>query len=81
MNISGITLTVSLKKANDGRKSYEKPLNYNMIHRMLRNRKYIGEYKFSDVVVPGGVTAIVDILGEIGSSLFTCCKGNIWFKR
>ena len=61
MNIRGITLTVSLKRANDGRKSYEKPLNYNMIHRMLRNRKYIGEYKFSDVVVPGGVPAIVDL--------------------
>ncbi len=61
MNIRGATITVSLKKANDGRKSYEKPLNYNMIHRMLRNRKYIGEYKFSDVIVPGGVPAIVDL--------------------
>lgn len=27
--------------------------------RMLHNRKYIGEYKYRDVVVPGGIPAIV----------------------
>ena len=35
-------------------------MNYNAIFRMLTNRKYIGEYKFGDVVIPGGMPAIID---------------------
>ncbi len=35
------------------------PINFNIIHKMLINRKYIGEYKFGDTIVPGGVPAIV----------------------
>ena len=27
---------------------------------MLKNRKYIGEYKYADVIVPGGMPAIID---------------------
>lgn len=34
--------------------------NKNSFHSIFRNRKYIGEYKFMDVVVEGGVPAIID---------------------
>ncbi|MGN0005152.1 MAG: recombinase family protein [Candidatus Gastranaerophilaceae bacterium] len=36
-----------------------KKISINCITNMLHNRKYIGEYKFKDVVVPGGMPAIV----------------------
>lgn len=34
-------------------------LNVDNITRMFHNRKYIGEYKFKDVVIPNGIPAIV----------------------
>lgn len=34
-------------------------MNINTVTRMLHNRKYIGEYKHGEVVVPGGMPAIV----------------------
>ncbi|MCQ2388075.1 MAG: recombinase family protein, partial [Clostridia bacterium] len=57
MNARGVGVTMRAKK---GKKARENPLNFNIIRRMLSNRKYIGEYKFKDVVVPNGVPAIVD---------------------
>lgn len=36
-----------------------KPFTYNSFSKLLRNRKYIGEYAFKGVVIPGGVPAIV----------------------
>ena len=35
-------------------------MNYNAIFRILTNRKYIGEYKFGDIVVPNAFPAIID---------------------
>lgn len=35
-------------------------VTYNMIHKMLHNRRYIGEYHYRDLVVPNGHPAIVD---------------------
>lgn len=35
-------------------------LDVDIVARMLHNRKYIGEYKFKDVVTPGGIPAIID---------------------
>lgn len=35
------------------------PFNVNSISRMLRNRRYIGEYIYNDIVIPDGVPAIV----------------------
>lgn len=35
-------------------------MNYNAIFRILTNRKYIGEYKFGDILVPNAFPAIVD---------------------
>lgn len=36
------------------------PFSYPGFNLMLQNRKYIGEYKYQDVVIPGGIPAIVD---------------------
>ena len=37
----------------------ELPLNYNSIQHMLKNRRYIGEYQYRDVLIPDGIPAIV----------------------
>ena len=42
------------------KRSYVRPLGYNNVRRMLSNRKYIGEYKFKDIVVENGIPAIID---------------------
>ena len=36
-----------------------KPFNINSFNALLKNRKYIGEYRYQDVVISGGVPAIV----------------------
>lgn len=36
-----------------------KPFNINSFCGLLKNRKYIGEYRYQDIVIPGGVPAIV----------------------
>lgn len=38
-----------------------KSFSYNSLHRILRNPKYIGRYEFMDIVVEGGVPAIIDV--------------------
>lgn len=35
-----------------------KPFNTNSFNALLKNRKYIGEYSYQDVVIPGGVPFI-----------------------
>ena len=35
------------------------PLNFNSIQHMLSNRRYIGEYKYRDIIIPDGIPAIV----------------------
>ncbi len=41
-------------------KAYERPLSYNTVRRILSNRKYIGEYKCKDIVIPNGVPSIIE---------------------
>lgn len=36
-----------------------KPADLNFISGILHNRKYIGEYKYRDIVVPDGIPALV----------------------
>ena len=36
-----------------------KAVSYNTVERLLKNRRYIGEYAFRDVVIPDGIPAIV----------------------
>ena len=38
---------------------YGKKISYNMVQYMLTNRKYIGEYRYNDIVIPDAVPAIV----------------------
>ena len=35
-------------------------INFNAVQRMLSNRRYIGEYKFRDTVIPDGIPALVN---------------------
>jgi len=35
------------------------PMTYNSVEHMLKNRRYIGEFRFRDTVVPDGIPAIV----------------------
>ena len=37
------------------------PFNKNSLVRILKNRKYIGEYHYMDVTVPGGMPAIISV--------------------
>lgn len=59
MNDRGVGITVRMKK-KAGKKAYEKPLGYNNVRRMLSNRKYIGEYRFKDIVIEDAIPAIID---------------------
>lgn len=40
--------------------NYGKPFTVGKMSYLLKNRKYIGEYKYDDIVIPGGVPAIID---------------------
>ena len=45
-----------------GMQTYKKkPMGFDSVGRMLKNRNYIGEYRYSTHVIPGGVPAIVPI--------------------
>ena len=35
------------------------PMSFNSVERLLKNRRYIGEFKYRDVVIPDGIPAIV----------------------
>ena len=43
----------------DSERKRGKPFNINSFSALLKNRKYIGEYRYQDVVIEGGVPAIV----------------------
>ena len=59
MNARGVGITVRMKKKT-GKKSYEHSLGYNNVRRILSNRKYIGEYRFKDIVIENAIPAIID---------------------
>lgn len=58
MNARGVGISVRMKK-KAGKKAYEKSLGYNNVRRMLSNR-YIGEYRFKDIVIEDAIPAIID---------------------
>lgn len=60
LNARGARISYKLKKSRKEVKTCERPLSYNTVRRILSNRKYIGEYKFKDIVIPNGVPAIVE---------------------
>ncbi len=45
---------------NGYKNTYGRPFDKNAVNRMTKNRKYIGEYKYGDIVVPHGMPAIID---------------------
>ena len=51
LNARGARISYKLKKSRSEVKEYERPLSYNTVRRILSNRKYIGEYKFRDIVI------------------------------
>ena len=59
--VDGVKITdiaARLKERGIKNRGYE--LNYNAIFRILTNRKYIGEYKFGETVIPNAIPAIID---------------------
>lgn len=58
-DVKKITEIVEIMKAR-GVQNRGYTMNYNAIFRILTNRKYIGEYKFGDVVIPNGRPVIVN---------------------
>ena len=59
--VDGVKITEiasRLKERGVKNRGYE--LNYNAIFRILTNRKYIGEYKFGETVIPNAIPAIID---------------------
>ena len=59
MNARGVGITVRMKK-KVGKKAYEKSLDYNNVRRILSNRKYIGEYRFKDIVLENAIPPIIE---------------------
>lgn len=54
----------------------------NSVTRMLHNRKYIGEYKYRDVIIPNGIPAIVpeDLFERVQDKLKQTKKNSAHFK-
>ena len=48
-----------------------KPFSPNSFNRILKNRKYIGEYRYQDVIIPSGVPAILsdDVFYQVQARL------------
>ena len=59
--VDGVKVTeivAKLKERGVKNRGYE--LNYNAIFRILTNRKYIGEYKFGETIIPNAIPAIIN---------------------
>lgn len=59
---SGVTMKdIAVELNNKGlRNTWGTKLNINAVSKLLQNRRYIGEYKYRDIVVPDGIPALVD---------------------
>ena len=51
---------ITYLKANGYKTHENKDFNHSKIQRILSDERYTGIYKFSDVVVPGGIPSIID---------------------
>ncbi len=58
----GETVTQIINALNERglKTSRGNPFGHNSLHTILKNEKYIGVYKWNDVVIEGGVPAIID---------------------
>ena len=61
MYVTGSTMADIIRylNANQIKTSYGNEFNKNSINRIIKNRKYIGEYRYQDIVIEGGVPAII----------------------
>ena len=61
MYVSGRQIKDIVTYLNDNgvRSSQNKPITKTTVTALLQNRKYVGEYRYRDVVVPDGVPAII----------------------
>jgi hypothetical protein len=69
--------------ADSGIKSYRgTPLRIDAVQRMFKNRVYIGEYKYGEIVIPGGVPAIVslELFEQVGERMAKNKKAPARFK-
>ena len=59
---SGETITAIVQYLNDSgiRTSKGKPFRIGSLNTVLRNRKYIGEYHYGSIVIPGRLPALID---------------------
>ena len=79
MNMQEVATSMSARGA---RTPSGKPVTLAMVKNMLHNRKYIGEYRFKDVVIPGGIPAIVpqELFDRVQARLklrrHLCGRGN-----
>ncbi len=57
----GATMTQVRDALNDRgvKNTRGQPMTYNSVQHLLSNRRYIGEYQYREVVVPGGIPALV----------------------
>ena len=57
-------------------------LDLHFIPTLLHNRKYIGEYKYRDIVIPGGIPALVpqDLFDRVQCQLKKNCKSPARYK-
>lgn len=69
----GATIKAIMDFLNDqGVQSYRnKPMRIDCVKRLLKNRRYIGEYKYRDVVQENGIPAIVpkDLFDRVGERM------------
>lgn len=69
----GATIKQVMDFLNDkGVKSYRNnPLRFDCVNRLLKNRRYIGEYKYRDIIRENGVPAIVpkDLFDRVGERM------------
>ncbi len=56
---------------NGAKTCRNQPFTINSVQRMLKNRRYIGEYKFRDIVNPNGIPAIIpkELFDRVGERL------------
>lgn len=59
---NGVQIVDIMRSLNDRgiRCGYGHPFTKGRIGAILRNRRYIGEYKYDDIIVPGGIPAIIE---------------------
>jgi DNA invertase Pin-like site-specific DNA recombinase len=62
MYLGGMTMAEIIRYLNENgvKTSFGNAYNKNSIRRILKNRRYLGIYKYNDIEIPGGVPQIVD---------------------